>query len=48
MYRSNVFSDTGKGEISLQTACNDPAGKWTLRVVNVNSGVTAEKAYVLR
>ncbi len=48
MYRRNVFSDTGKGEISMQTACNDPAGKWTLRVVNVNSGVTAEKAFVLR
>ena len=48
MYRSNVFSDTGKGEISLQTACNDPAGKWTLRVVNVNSGTAAEKAIVLQ
>ena len=47
MYNRNLFSDKGQGEVTQQMAFNDPAGKWTIRVVNVNSGITGEKFFEL-
>ena len=48
MYRRNVFTENGQGEISLQTAFNDDVGKWTIRAVNINSGTTAEKILAVK
>ena len=43
----NVIAENGKYTLVFRMAYNDPKGKWTLRVKDVMSGLTAEKTFIL-
>ena len=47
-YRTKALLPKGRGLVSLQTALNDAAGKWTIRATDVASGVTGETTLTLR
>lgn len=48
VYRKNLFAPDGNGVYRVQTAFNDPAGTWRIRVTNVNTGLVSEKKLELR
>lgn len=48
VYRKNLTAEDGAGTYTVQTAFNDPAGRWRIRVTNVNTGLTGEKVFVLK
>ena len=37
-YADTVFGKAGKAELTIKTALNDPAGKWTVKVADLASG----------
>ena len=48
VYQKNLAVPNGTGVYSVQTAFNDPAGKWRIRVTNVNTGIVTETPFELQ
>ena len=48
VYQKNLAFSNGKGVYTVQTAFNDPAGKWRIRVTNVNTGIVTETPFELQ
>jgi|GEM_PF-2562964 len=48
LYTQNVVLETGRGQLQLDTALNDPPGTWQIRAREVVSGLTAHETIELR
>ena len=48
LYRTKVRVHNGAGTLTLRTALNDPAGKWTVRATDVATGTTGTGTLDLR